>query len=357
MRKYFCTLLLVTMLLVSCVACAGNEGGESKNEPVNYYEYTDDCGRKVMLPEQINSFVASGPLSQIVLMSVAPEELKGLAVRWDASASGIIADEYLNLPYIGQLYDSSDLNIEGLAATAPDIIIDIGEAKPSIVQDMDELQKQTGIPAVHIEASLETMPQAYEKLGVLLDKTDKCAELSQYLQNTYDRTVSIMVEVGENKQRAIYVQGDNGESVVMKGSYHSKLIDMLTDNQAVSDTAVANGLGNEVSIEQIALWNPDIILFASEKMYENVENMPAWKELTAIKNGNYVLVPSCPYNWLGTPPSVQMYLGMIWLTQMMYPQYSEYDLKEEVCEYYRLFYGCQLTDEQYEDVIKGAGVK
>lgn len=355
MSKQILSVLLIFTILC-CTSC-GIDTGQAPVNTDNALEYTDDCGRKIMIPSDIDSIVASGPLSQIILMSIAPEMMRGLAVKWDDSAVGIISEEYLNLPVLGQLYDSSNLNIEELVSVAPDLIIDIGEAKPSLIEDMDRLQQQTGIPVIHIEASLGTMPKTYETLGVLLNKEEKGKILSQFLGDTYDRTIHILDKVGTNKVKTLYITGNNGESVVMKNSYHSEIIDMITDNPALSDTVSAKGLGTEVSIEQIALWNPDLIIFSSDTMYQNIKNMPAWKELEAIRNGNYVLVPSSPYNWLGTPPSVQMYLGMIWLTGILYPQYCDYDIKAKICEYYRLFYGCQLTDEQYERIITGTEVK
>ena len=53
---------------------------------------------------------------------------------------------------LGQLYGNSDLNLEELAAADPQIVVDVGEAKGSIAEDMDGLQRQAGIPAVHVDA-------------------------------------------------------------------------------------------------------------------------------------------------------------------------------------------------------------
>ena len=50
---------------------------------------------------------------------------------------------------------------------------------------------------------------------------------------------------------------------------------------------------------------------------------------------------------MGSPPSVQRYLGLIWLTAALYPEYCDYDVKTEITEYYELFYGCTLTEAQY----------
>ena len=41
----------------------------------------------------------------------------------------------------------------------------------------------------------------------------------------------------------------------------------------------------------------------------------------------------------------------VWLGVLLYPEYAEYDLQEEVTAYYKLFYGCDLTNEMYQDLI------
>lgn len=82
--------------------------------------------------------------------------------------------------------------------------------------------------------------------------------------------------------------------------------------------------------------------------------MDAWSEISAIVNGRYVEVPEAPYNWIGMPPSVQRYLGLIWLTAELYPEYCDYNVKEEITEYYKLFYSCELSDEQYDTLTANA---
>jgi iron complex transport system substrate-binding protein len=129
---------------------------------------------------------------------------------------------------------------------------------------------------------------------------------------------------------------------------------MLIDNLADIENPISKGTGNEVTMEQIALWNPDFILFGPKSVYAEVMEDPFWSELKAIKKGNYVEVPEGPHNWMGSPPAVQQYLGLIWLTAELYPEYCDYDVKEEIMEYYRLFYSCELTEEQYEELTAKA---
>ena len=350
--KKFLSLMLVFALLLSVTACGAKqpEATGVSAEAEDMVVFTDDCGREVEIPAEISRIVPSGPLAQIVLYAIAPEMFVGLAARWDACAEGIVPEEYLNLPYFGQLYNTSNLNVEELALADPQIIVDIGQTMPTSTEDMDTLQAQTNIPTVFVSASLETMPETFRTLGKLLGKEEKAEELAVFCERVYSRTVSVMEQVGDNKVNTLYVLGEQGLSVLAKDSYHSELIDMLTNNVAVVDNPSSKGSGNEVTMEQIALWNPDFVLFTPDSIYDTVADTGTWKEISAIASGNYIEVPQGPHNWMGTPPAVQRYLGMIWLTAQLYPEYCDYDVKAEILEYYKLFYGCELTEEQYSNL-------
>jgi iron complex transport system substrate-binding protein len=54
---------------------------------------------------------------------------------------------------------------------------------------------------------------------------------------------------------------------------------------------------------------------------------------------------------MGFPPSVQRYLGMLWMGAVLYPDAIDYDLFEEVHNYYDMFYHCDLTEEQYDSLV------
>ena len=349
--------LLLIVAILSLTACTVSDSAVQTKSNEEVHIFVDDCNREVSVPNEINSIVASGPLSQVVLVSLAPECFAGLASKFDSRGEGIISDEMFKLPYFGQLYGKSDLNVEELAVVNPQLVIDIGESKNTIVEDMDTLETQTGIPSVHIEATLKTLPDAYRRLGTLLGKEEKAEELAQSCENIYSRTLSIMEKVGDNKVDALYILGQDGMNVLAKDAFQAQIFDLLTNNVAVVDSPTSKGTGNEVTMEQIAQWNPEFILFAPDSVYSTVAEDEVWKELDAVKSGNYVEAPIGPYNWMGTPISVQSFLGMIWLPALLYPQYCDYDLKTQVKEYYKTFYEYELTDEKYDLLTRNAFVK
>ncbi len=355
MKKVMSIILVLSLglgLLAGCGSAAPAPAVDTET-----VSFTDDCGRVVEIPADISRIVPTGPLSQMVLFALAPDMLVGLASKWDSSCEGIIPEEYLSLSYFGQLYGSADLNVESLALAAPQIIIDIGEVKKSTAEDVEALQSQLGIPCVFIESTLESMPETYRKLGALLGLEAEAEALAVFCEKVYERSISIMEQVGENRAETIYIPAFEGLSVLAKGSYHAELIDMLSENIAVVEEASSRGTGNSVDMEQIALWDPEYIVFGTAESFATLETDPAWAELQAVKNGRCLLVPSAPLNWMGSPPGAQRYLGLIWLTAVLYPEYCDYDVKEEVKEFYSLFFHCDLSDEQYDAITENAFLK
>ncbi|WP_283115276.1 ABC transporter substrate-binding protein [Intestinimonas timonensis] len=364
MKKKPLAFLLALSLTLSLCACSGGTAatpapsasapGETQSAGTDATSetriFTDSVGREVELPAQIDKVAVSGPLAQIVLFALCPDKLVGIANEWDVSAEAYLDTEYYNLPLLGQLYGGKgELNLETLLSSGAQVVIDVGEPKDTIVEDLDALQEQTGVPFVHITATTQTTGDAYRLLGELVGMEEEAETLASYCEEIYDRTAAIADSV--EKVGLLYITGPDGQNVIAQNSYHSEIIDLLSNNLAVVESPSSKGTGNEVGLEQILLWDPDYIIFAPDSAYDAVAGDPTWQQLTAISSGNYYETPQGPYNWMGFPPSVQRYLGMMWMAKLLYPDAADYDLYEEVARYYDLFYHCELTQEQYDALV------
>ena len=314
------------------------------------FVFTDSVGREVELPMNIERVAISGPLAQIVVFALCPDRLVGIASKWDKTAEQFLATEYYQLPELGQLYGGKgELNLETLLASGAQVVIDVGEPKGTIAEDLDALTEQTGIPFVHITATIGSMGDAYRKLGALLNMPDEAEALAAYCDAAYARITKIADSV--DKVNLLYITGEKGLNVIAKDSYHAEIIDLLSNNLAVVESPSSKGTGNEVDMESLMLWDPDVILFAPGSIYATVGEDPLWSGITAIRNGAYYEVPMGPYNWMGFPPSVQRILGMLWMAKLLYPDAANYDLMTEVQTYFRLFYHCDLSAADYDALV------
>ena len=353
MKKLTALILIFSLLLLGC----GNANVPDAGSANELREFTDSTGRTVSLPLKITKIAITGPLSQIYILPLAGDMLVGVSNAYAEDAAMYLPAEIFEKHEIGQLYGGKgEIDLEALLAAAPDIVIDIGEPKDSIADDLTALTEQTGIPFVHVDATVSTAPDAYRTLGQLLGREEKAEELAVWCEAAYAHMTGMMEKVdGDDARKSLlYCLGDKGVNVIAQGSFHAETLNMMGRNLAVVEDVVASGAGNEVDLEQILLWDPDVIIFAPDSCYADIANSPQWQNVEAIASGHYYETPYGPYGWLSSPPAVQRYLGMLWLGALLYPDYIEYDLQEEVTEYYQLFYGCTLTDEMYRDLMANA---
>lgn len=310
--------------------------------------FTDSAQRQVELPVRITRIVPSGSLAQMFLLAVAPDLICAVSSAYGPDEAEFIPPYFADLPVVGQFYGAGPLNSEEIARIGPDVVIDVGEPKDTIGRDMDDISASIGIPTIHITATLQTTPQAFRTLGKLLGREEQGEALARFCEKTLAAAEGIVNRAGNNKKSILYCLGPAGLNVLARGTFHTEILDWMADNRAVVDNPSSRGSGNEANLEQILLWDPQIILFGAGSIYASAASDPVWRQLGAVKNGAYYEVPLGPYNWMGSPPSINRYLGMLWLGKILYPEYAAYDLYAETAEYYRLFYSHELSRGQFD---------
>ena len=354
MKKLTVMFLILSLLLCGCGATAQAPDTDTLE---TLREFTDSTGRTVSLPEQIKTIAISGPLSQIYILPLAGDMLVGVSNAYTEDAAPYLPSYIWEKTEIGQLYGGKgEMDLEALLAADPDVVIDIGEPKKTTADDLAALTEQTGIPFLHIDATVATAGDAYRTLGKLLNRQEKAEELASWCEKTYTMMTAMMerIDADDARKSLLYCLGDKGVNVIAEGSFHAETINMMGKNLAVLEEVVSSGAGNEVDLEQILVWNPDVILFAPDSCYEEIAGSAQWQSIDAVREGHFYKTPTGPYGWLSSPPAVQRYLGMLWLGNLLYPEYTEYDLQEEVTAYYKLFYGCDLTNAMYWDLMADA---
>lgn len=320
--------------------------------------FTDSAGRTVEVPANIERVAITGPISQMCLLTLAPEKLVGLSNELSGAEMKYVGD-YASLPVFGQIYGGKgDFNKEAVAKADPQVIIDIGEAKKTVVEDLDEIQGAIGIPCIHIEASYDSYDAAYTELGKLLGVEERAQKLADYCANAQKTTSDAVAAVPEaDRVKVAYLLGDAGLNVMAKGSFQGTVVDAIADNVCVLEKAGGSGLGSESSFEQIALWDPQMIIFAPDSIYDKVGSDATWQTLSAVKNGNFYAVPGEPYNWVSSPPGVNQILGYQWFARLCYPDKFSDSMSDVVKNYYKTFYNYDMTDDECNALLAGATPK
>lgn len=356
--------LCLMFCLIGIVGCSSNQDTmddsttveSSKIENENRL-FIDSAGREVTVPNKITKIAPSGSLAQLVLYTAVPDLLVGLANPLSAEAKEYVDKKYQELPTFGQFYGkSSNLNMEALSAAEPQVIIDIGEVKETVKEDMDNLQEQLSIPTIFIEANLENMSETYEKLGDLLNDETMTKALANYCNDVIEKAENIQEKLKDDERKSVYyASGNAGFNTNAEGSFHAQVLDFVGAKNVVSGIeATSKGSETVVSMEQIIQWQPDVILADSNELYQIITTSESWQELEAVKQRKVYKIPTAPYNFLGSPPSVNRILGVQWLGELLYPDYYQLDIETVVTEFYDLFYHVKPTSEELKSILEHA---
>ena len=326
------------------------------NEDMTFF-FTDSAGREVELPANIDRIAPSGSLAQIVLYTISPEKLVGLSNDFAETQLEFMDSAIAQLPVLGS-YSQGTMNLESLMVANPQVFIDIGEVQNDSAGDMDGIQEMTGIPAIFIQMdTLESMITAYETLGNLLNVQQQAQSLGGYIASTIRDVVDIAAEIPENERVSVFFAQNDGLTAVVDQTVHSDVIDFVSAVNVAQIEASLRGGAAEISMEQLLLWNPDIILFAPDSIYDEVAARPEWAAVSAVSAGRYYKVPSGLYNWMGRPPSVNRVIGIRWLANLLYPDIFPFDMMQETREFYRLFYHWEITDAQITELLMDSSLK
>jgi len=83
----------------------------------------------------------------------------------------------------------------------------------------------------------------------------------------------------DRRPRVYYARGPRGLETGLGGSINVETIEFVTQNVA---GGTRGGLAN-VSIEQVLLWNPDVIITIDQDFAANVSSDPAWAPVAAVR--------------------------------------------------------------------------
>ena len=313
----------------------------------------DSAGRAVPVPAKVARVFPAGPPAAILLYTLAPDLLIGWARANRAEECAYMLSEICARPEVGRITGRGNTaNLETVLALKPDLILDVGSTSATFVSLAEKVQEQTGIPYALLDGRFAGIASTYRTLGELIGRSEDAEKLARYTEDTLKTILDRIAPIAAGERpRVYYARGPRGLSTGLGGSINVETIDMLGRNVAGE---TQGGFAN-VSIEQILVWNPDVIVTIDQEFAANVRNDPAWASVKAVRDNRVHLSPKMPFGWVDFPPSVNRLIGLWWLAKLLYPERFPEDLRTLTSDFYTRFYHVTPTAAQIDHVLAGRG--
>ena len=315
MKRMVCA-LLCGVLLTTLSACGGEEqdSTETKN-PEEAVTFTDDLGREVTLAKPRRVAALIGSFADVWCLAGG----QGTLV---AAADDSWTQFDLDLPEtVENLGAVKEPNVEKLLAAEPDFVL--GSTKTAADVELLDLLEQSGIGVAYFDIS--SFADYLRMLEVCTQLTGCPERYTQYGADVQSQVEQAIARQDGSAPRVLYVRA-TGSSCKVKNSQGTVLGEMLASLGCVNIADSETGLLETLSMETILTEDPEhifVVLQGSDttKAEQTLElsllSNPAWKELTAVREGRYHVMDQRLYN---VKPNARWGEAYEKLADILYPE-------------------------------------
>lgn len=287
------------------------------------------------------------------LISMPPDSL-------NAAKNSILAKyapDILNVSI--DYYKGGELNMEELLKLKPDVVFYAGgeEERQQFVN--------AGIPAVGFSTVTPNGPNTIETLNAwislmeqVFEEGSKVTGITEYAKEAQDEINKRLADIPEDQRKKVLMIGHYSDTNFTLGGFSDYWISVT------GGINVGKGTQGNVNMEQVYSWAPDIMFistlsdFFPEDFYNNTTVEGAdWSGVPAVINKQVYKFPLGMHRWW--PPSTDAPLSLWWIAKTTYPEkFEDINMDEKIKEYYKKFYGMDLTDEDVNSIlnpVKGVG--
>jgi len=278
---------------------------------------------------------AAGQPAAILILALAPERLLGWPRR-PAPAALALLPPSADRPELGGLSaGGAQAALENVAALHPELILDYGDVNPAQRAIAERVRQRLGRPYALVDGSLRQIPSALVRAGELLGTPARAAELA----SRASRILQGWSKSAGDGPSFYYARGGDG---LETGFAHSLATEVL-EGSGWTNVAVGEADIRRTSREQVAQWDPEVLVTLDPRFARAAAGDPAWRERRGGGRRRLLLLPDLPFGWIDRPPSVNRLLGCLWLTE---DAGTESGRLEAVSDFAAFLYGRRPTADQ-----------
>lgn len=357
-------LFIFTLLVTACGSSASPDAPPDPTsttvtaatlpEAVSEISMTDATGQNLIFPAPPERVTVAGKASQMIIHALylfpeAVERVIAMEQRMQRNLS--------MLPLIDPNFDTKDqferdAAAEQIAPVQPDIVL----MKTYMADKLGSPLEQIGIPVAYMD--LESPDQFFrdiEAIGAMFDNPERVEEIKSFYQVRLDELQDGVagIDPGDLPDVLLLQYSDRSGEVAFNVPSASWLQTTMVSNAGgtpIWRDAAEGGGWTLVNFEQIAAWDPDVIILVNytgdpSEVVQNLKEDSNWNALRATKDGELYAFPGDFLSW--DQPDTRWILGQLWLAKVIHPDlFSEWDMLDQAREFYTELY--KLDEATFE---------
>ncbi|AHF06322.1 ABC transporter substrate-binding protein [Desulfitobacterium metallireducens] len=318
---------------------------------------TDSIGRQVVIPAKVERIACLYAFSGHVLTMLGKSS-EIVAVVDGLKRDVLLTDLAPDIKNARVPVSSGAINIEELLNTRPDIVF----ISSDTAQNEGEIEKlrKSKIPYLVVDyRNISEQQFAIRMIGQAVGAEDRALSYNEYYQSCVERVQEKVKDIPQKDRVKVYHSINEATRTDVVDTLPADWLNIVGANNVSVGESLRVVEGNKyiASLEQILLWNPQVILVNEAGVDDYIRENPQWSNINAVSNGKVYQMPNGVSRW-GHPGSLETPLAILWTAKTLYPErFSDLNLEKEVREFYKEFFNYPLTDETVTQVLNGKGMR
>ncbi len=347
MKRYTVLVLSLILLFASLCACSRETRTVSGD-----FTVTDSAGREVTVPADPQSVCVLCPFSGPVIVMLGFGD-RITSFTNNAARSRLLLQICPSLEKATVVKNSGSVNAEEILAKNTDLMI----INSGVYESDAERAKIEAIGAPYIVIDYDTIDDQLKAVEIL-GKTFKNEKKAQAYISYFRSVIRRAEEGASNTPKRLYHSVNEAVRTDYTGSYCADWI-ALTGVENVSLQSGKLSIEGEkayTTLEQIYVWDPDIIICNEAQVDDYILSDSKWEGLSCVRNKQVYQIPIGITRW-GHPSSFETPLAILWLMKLLYPESFDVNMDYEIKSFYKTFFDYEISDEWLSAIIEGSEMR
>jgi iron complex transport system substrate-binding protein len=300
----------------------------------------DSTGRAVSVPQPVERIASAYGIGTYYVYALGAGNRLVAAWYVGVKTLGQAPDSLRAMePRLDELFSVGDPNIEELAARRADLVLADAAKHEAFAAQMQGI----GVPTLLLAPeTTQGVVDTTLALGAALGEAaaDRAARLVSDFWRVFAASEAATRDVPSGERPRVLFVGSSALQVASGAMYQTQLIEAAGGVSASADLV---GGWNTVNLEQVLVWNPDVVIIPpyGNVTVDDLLTSADWQSVRAVQMGRVARMPRI-FAPMDTPLPESL-LGVMWLSSVLYPEWATFDVRAEAVAFYKAYYGHTLS--------------